>query len=495
LPYRPSPRRLTSGPIEADPSHPVSLVTEPGRGYLLRPNASCLMPPDRDGDVKCWRGRWHLAPVSSRGEPSAILVASGTVRGQAVGLVLSRPETDKTREELGRALDDLARLARDGIPGCGDASVTVLHDGDARTSAATHPRAVRIDERQYESGAGPCLAAMEEREAVDVPDYSSEARWPEVTAEGRRLGVHSGLSLPLTADGRALGALNLYGDDPGAFGEDSRRVAAAFARQGLVVLRYLEQLHVERARFARERQVAATLQRSLLPSLPELPGISAAARYLVSGSAAQVGGDWYDLFALPDGAIAVAIGDVMGHDVAAAAAMGQLRSVLRSYAYEGISPSIVVDRMDRLVQGFGMAEVATAIYGRLILDRGTGLFLFSNAGHLPPLIRHPGGAVERLDRGTHHLIGALPPGTAGRGEAAAALSAGSLLLLYTDGLVETRTRDFDDGIGLLSSALAGLDDNGTPQQACDVLIEAMVGTDPEDDVAVLAVRIDDPRFA
>jgi serine phosphatase RsbU (regulator of sigma subunit) len=183
----------------------------------------------------------------------------------------------------------------------------------------------------------------------------------------------------------------------------------------------------------------------------------------------------------------------MGHDVTAAAAMGQLRSVLRSYAYEGSSPSIVLDRMDRLVQGFGMAEVATAIYGRLILDHGTGLFLFSNAGHLPPLIRYPGGSVERLDRGTHPLIGALPPGESRRGEAAAALPAGSLLLLYTDGLVETRTRSFDDGIGLLASALAGLDDNGTPQQACDVLIEAMVGTDPEDDVAVLAVRVDTTR--
>lgn len=99
----------------------------------------------------------------------------------------------------------------------------------------------------------------------------------------------------------------------------------------------------------------------------------------------------------PDGAIGVAVGDGMGRDVAAAAAMGQMRSVLRSYAYESSSPSVVLDRMDRLVQGFEMAEVATASYGRLLLQGGTATLLFSNAGHPPPLVRRPDGVVERLD--------------------------------------------------------------------------------------------------
>jgi serine phosphatase RsbU (regulator of sigma subunit) len=124
-------------------------------------------------------------------------------------------------------------------------------------------------------------------------------------------------------------------------------LAHRFTHQATVVLRYLNQIQAERAQHAEQLAVAASLQRSLLPTVTGLPGVSAAARYLVSGSAAQVGGDWYDLFALPDGAIGVAIGDVIGHDVTAAAAMGQLRSVLRSYAYEGSSPSIVLDRMDR----------------------------------------------------------------------------------------------------------------------------------------------------
>jgi len=180
----------------------------------------------------------------------------------------------------------------------------------------------------------------------------------------------------------------------------------------------------------------------------------------------------------------------MGHDVTAAAAMGQLRSVLRSYAYEGSSPSTVLDRMDRLVQGFEMAEVATAIYGRLILDRGSGLFLFCSAGHLPPVVRDPDGAVRRLDRGSHPLIGALAPGEDRRGEAAVSLAPGSLILLYTDGLVETRTRPFDDGIDDVCSALAELDPSATPDQVCDALLEKMLTADPEDDVAVLALRVD-----
>ena len=403
--------------------------------------------------------------------------------------MLSQPTTDVARDELAQALEGLARIARDGVPGCASASVTVLHDGSPHTMSATDFRAVAVDEQQYDDDDGPCLSAMRHRQPVSVPDFASDSRWPAVTAQGRRVGIHSSLSMPLEGDSQVLGALNLYGEAAGAFGQDSVRVADAFAEQAVVILRYLNQLNVERAQLAQERAVAAELQRSLQPTIPDMDGITAAARYLVSGSAVQVGGDWYDLFPLPDGAIGVAIGDVMGHDVTAAASMGQLRSVLRSYAYEGSSPSIVLDRLDRLVQGFEMAEVATAIYGRLILEHGQGLFLFCNAGHLPPLVRLPDGTVRRLAGGAHHLIGALPPGVVRRGEAAVTLPAGSLLLLYTDGLVETRVRSFDDGIDLLSTALAALPAQQTPAQICDALVGAMVGDDPEDDVALLAIRV------
>jgi serine phosphatase RsbU (regulator of sigma subunit) len=174
----------------------------------------------------------------------------------------------------------------------------------------------------------------------------------------------------------------------------------------------------------------------------------------------------------------------------AAAAMGQLRSVLRSYAYEGSSPSVVLDRLDRLVQDFQMAEVATAIYGRLILDHGIGLLLYSNAGHVPPLVRDRDG-VHRLDGGSHHLIGVISPGQQPRGEAGVPLAPGSTLLLYTDGLVETRARPFDEGIDDLVRALAALAPNSSPEDICDALLEAMVTPQPEDDVAVLTLRLND----
>lgn len=219
-------------------------------------------------------------------------------------------------------------------------------------------------------------------------------------------------------------------------------------------------------------------------------GITCASRYLASHEQAQVGGDWYDLFALPDGAIGVAIGDVMGHDVAAAAAMGQLRSVLRSYAYEGTSPSVVLDRLDRLVQGFEMAQVATAIFGRLVLDEDGATLLFSNAGHLPPVIRYPGGAVHRIDRGTSPLIGVLPPGDVRRSEAAVALPRGSLLVLYTDGLVENRRRDYDTGVEQLCAAVEEADPRADPEEVCEAIVAAM-GETWEDDVALLVVRIAD----
>ena len=299
------------------------------------------------------------------------------------------------------ALRDLARLVAQGVPGCDGASVSLLRDGEPSTLAASHDHIRTLDQVQYDRDLGPCVTAMRENTEVAVTDYSIETRRPEVEQELRAAGVRSSLSLPLGERGRVIGGLNLYGQAPRSFTTALRDAARAFCRQAVVMLGYLQQLQAERAARAREREMSAALQRSLLPTLPDLPGLTCAARYLVGSQRAQVGGDWYDLFALPDGAIGVAIGDVMGHDLAAAAAMGQLRSVLRSYAYEGSSPSVVLDRLDRLVQDFEMAQLATAIYGRLVLDSrpgstaagasagGSEMLLFTNAGHLPPLLRTP----------------------------------------------------------------------------------------------------------
>jgi serine phosphatase RsbU (regulator of sigma subunit) len=398
---------------------------------------------------------------------------------------------DLAGRDLAQALEEVALLARDALPGCDGASVSVLHLDAVSTLAATAPQILVIDKTQYRVGDGPCVSAMRDQLAVTVEDYRSEARWPQVGADALDQGIRSSLSLPLVdAGGHTLGGLNMYGGVPRAFSEDSRHDVEIFARQATLVLTQLQLLANERAARALEYEVAATLQRSLLPTLPTLPGITSAARYLVSQEETRVGGDWYDLFPLPDGAIGIAIGDVMGHDVAAAAAMGQLRSVLRSYAYEGSGPSMVLDRLDRLVQGFDMAQVATAIFGRLVRGDTGATLRFGNAGHLPPIVRHHDGSVHRLEHGTSPLIGVLAPGERPRGEATASLPLGSLLVLYTDGLVETREREYDAGIDRLCVTLAALDQDAGPEAVCDALLDALVDGGQDDDVALLAVRID-----
>ena len=413
------------------------------------------------------------------------------------------PGPDQARSDIAAALEELARLVGRAVPGCDGASVSLLHEGRPTTLAASQDTVRDLDEVQYARQRGPCVTAMHECTPITIDDFAAETRWPDIVDDLRQAGVRSSLSLPLPAEGQALGGLNLYAFEPGAFSATSRRTAEAFARQAAVMLGYLQQLHAERAAREQERALSAVLQRSLLPVLPELPGLTCAARYLVGSRTAQVGGDWYDLFALPDGAIGVAVGDVMGHDLTAAAAMGQLRSVLRSYAYEGSSPSVVLDRLDRLVQDFEMAQLATAVYGRLVLDEppqegaapgdGTGrggTLLFTNAGHLPPLLRLPGGPVRQLRRGASPLIGAVPPGLARRGEGAVAMPAGSLLVLYTDGLVESRDRDLDQGITTLADALAGLPEPCTPDEACERLLTAVPRAGQDDDIALLVLRLD-----
>ncbi len=234
--------------------------------------------------------------------------------------------------------------------------------------------------------------------------------------------------------------------------------------------------------------MAEALQRSLLPVLPAVAGLDVAARYLPGSTAAQVGGDWYDVFPLPDGAVGLAIGDVMGHDLQAAASMGQLRSVLRSYAWQGGNPAQVLDHLDQLVQGMQMAQLATAIYGRLHLpDDGPGRLVFANAGHLPPVLRRPGGDTVLLDGAASLLVGAAL-GTS-RDDVEMAVPSGSVLLMCTDGLVERRGLDPDEGLERLRSALSA-SDAVDAEGLCDALVRELTGGDDlDDDVALLVVRV------
>lgn len=251
---------------------------------------------------------------------------------------------------------------------------------------------------------------------------------------------------------------------------------------------------------AAERRLAQASHNSLLPrALPSVPGLVCAARYLPSGQAGSISGDWYDLFALPDGAFAVSIGDVMGHDAAEAAQMGQLRGALRAYAYLGSGPAQVLDQLDALVQGLDMAPLATVLYGRLVLDQDGALLRYGNAGHPPPLVRHPDGTVSQLTGAASCLIGAPSCGLPVRSETAVHLPAGSTLLLYTDGLIESRVhghrQDPDESLDRLTQLIADLPTVTGPAALCKHVTDELVDSGHDDDIALLALQIipQDPR--
>ena len=303
---------------------------------------------------------------------------------------------------------------------------------------------------------------------------------PELVEVYRTLSPRSALVVPLAARRQVLGVLALFTDGTGrTYDDDDLVTAADLARRAA--------LTVDNARlYQREHDVAEQLQRSLLPSLPTVPGLDHWARYLPGSTAAQVGGDWYDLFRLPDGPLGIAIGDVMGHDMAAAASMGQLRSVLQSYAWQGSEPDVVLDRLDQLVQGLDMAQLATCAYGRLDLptDDRPGRLRLANAGHLPPVLRRPDGTVELIAAEPSLLVGAAL-GT-DRTTFEVAVERGSVLVLYTDGLVEHRGRGLEEGLHALQDALATAP--GDAKGISEHLLAELAG-DLEDDVALLVLRV------
>jgi PAS domain S-box-containing protein len=339
----------------------------------------------------------------------------------------------------------------------------------------------------------PVRQAIASGEPVFLPDLTDEvaARYSqgELQAAYRALGHRSAIVVPLAARRQVLGALVLVRSTSGrAYSEDDVGLAADLAKRVALI--------VDNARlYVREHEVAEALQRSMLPpELPAIPGLDVAARYLPGSVGAQVGGDWYDLLHLPDGAVGLAIGDVMGHDMAAAAAMGQLRSVLRSYAWQRQSPGEVLDSLDQLVQGLDMAQLATAVFARLTFEedpegRSTGAanLTYANAGHLPPVVRMPDGSVRRLDDGWSVLIGA--PAEGARRAADDFLPPGATLVLYTDGLVETREADVEAGLTRLMEVLAGMDAVSTAGAIADGLLAGMRADDRHDDVALLIVRL------
>ena len=233
----------------------------------------------------------------------------------------------------------------------------------------------------------------------------------------------------------------------------------------------------------REHQIADALQRSLLPREHAAPDhLHVATLYRPGVQGTQVGGDWYDVIPLGAGRTALVIGDVMGRGIAAAAVMGQLRAAARAYARLDLPPSDVIELLDAAVLELGDDQIVTCIYA--VFDPSDGSLTYANAGHPPPLLRGPAGSVERLPGASSPPLGV---GIAGQGEARVELPVDAVLALYTDGLVEHRGLDLDDGIDAFTRQLAAA--TGPLEGRLPQVLDALWPDGPDDDVALLLAHV------
>jgi PAS domain S-box-containing protein len=285
-------------------------------------------------------------------------------------------------------------------------------------------------------------------------------------------GAHSYLALPLVARGKVLGTLSLYRTvNERPFDDRDQVLASELAARAAIC--------IDNARlYGRERGTALTLQRSLLPSTPaEREGLDIAARYRPALS--EVGGDWYDVLPLGPGRTGLVVGDVMGKGVQAAAIMGQLSTATRALARLDLPPAELLRHLDDIAGSLGDA-IATCVYA--VCDLRSGTCELSSAGHLPPVLVTADGSAELID-----VPGGVPLGVGGVefGTVEVELAPGSLLALYTDGLVENRGEPIDTGLDTLTRLLR----NAGPslQRASDSLLSAL-SPEPDDDVALLLVR-------
>ncbi|MGH3164529.1 MAG: PP2C family protein-serine/threonine phosphatase, partial [Trebonia sp.] len=309
--------------------------------------------------------------------------------------------------------------------------------------------------RQFDGDGGPSFA-----------DTGDERSW---------------VGLPLLAAGAPLGALRFSFSRPRRITEEERVFLEALAGQCA--------LAVERAEmYEREHTTAETLQRSLLPDkLPVVPGLTLEARYLPVTRNMEIGGDWYDVFRLPDRRLAVTVGDVMGKGLQAAAGMGRVRNALRALALTDPRPAAVLAGLDRLFTATELEEQVTTIT-YLVIDPETGEGQAGNAGHLPTLLLTPGAmpVLDQAEAGTP--LGWASP----RRQHAFRLPPGSTAVFYSDGLVENRVRGLDAGLDELTQVAASAPGHllGEPDQLLQFLLDHMLaGHEQDDDVTVLVMHV------
>ncbi|MEU6476445.1 SpoIIE family protein phosphatase [Streptomyces sp. NPDC047017] len=453
-------------------------------------------PTDRDGGpegtVVTLRDSTELQALSGRAETARERLKLLYDAGLGIGTTL---DMVRTAEELAEVT--VPRFA-DFVTV--DLADDVLHGADP-AATATHMRrvavrGVRDDHPLYEKGrlidflpSTPQARGYGSGCLELVPDLPSAAGWraqdPERAGKIIDYGLHSLVSAPVRARGAVLGVANFWrAKERGPFDEEELSLAEELVARAAV--------SIDNARhYTREHALAVTLQRSLLPrALPEQSAIEAGYRYLPAQSG--VSGDWFDVIPLPGGRVALVVGDVVGHGLHAAATMGRLRTAVHNFSTLDLPPDELLSHLDDLVGRIDQDETcpetdanvvgATCLYA--VYDPVTRRCAMARAGHLAPALVRPDGGVTFPDLpfGPPLGLGGLPFRTA-----ETVLEEGTQIVLYTDGLIEDRHRDLDEGMELLREALADHPDR-SPEDSCQAALDALLPPRPKDDVALLIAR-------
>jgi serine/threonine-protein kinase RsbW len=461
---------LTRGPAaESD----LIDLDEPVSGELPGPDVDLLWTLGRQAGQALERAGLH-EETARQGERSAFLLDAARLLAGAT-----------------EVLEMVERLADLAVTELADVClVDLVTEHGARRVAARHGDPARqhlVDElREWAPPARdlpyPARRALAERRTQWFPTVADE--WLAATVRDERqlravrgLELASIVAVPLMAEGRALGVVTLGADRRrGPFSAADVEVAEQLAAQLSLVM-------AKAQRYEFETRTSHTLQSNLLPPPPpDVPGVAVAVRYLAATRGVEVGGDFYDVAPLPGGQVAIAVGDVVGHDITAAATMGQLRSVYRALLVESPAPSTVIDRLQASWPLLGLQRMATALFATL--DLSSGRLRVASAGHPPPLLV-AGGRAEYLPVQPSRMLGA-PPAPAPAPEWTGVLPPGATLVLFTDGLVESRSTDIDTGLARLAAS-AVRTTTADPDELVDRLLADLAGTHRADDIALLAL--------
>ena len=443
------------------------------------------------GTVVTLRDSTELQAVTGRAEVARERLRLLYDAGLHIGTTL---DVLRTADELARV--PIPRFADFVTVDLGDA---VLH-GDEPTSTATDMRraavsGIRDDHPLSEQGrlfdyvaSTPQARGYGTGHSQLVSDLPTATSWRLQDPERARAiidyGIHSLITAPIQARGVVLGMASFWrGQRHEPFNEEDLSLADELVARAAI--------SIDNARrYTREHALAVTLQQSLLPqAMPEQNALDLAYRYLPAQSG--VGGDWFDVIPMPGSRVALAVGDVVGHGLHAAATMGRLRTAVHNFSALDLPPDELLSHLDDLVGSIDQNETsetaagvvgATCLYG--IYDPVTRRYVVARAGHLVPALVHPDGTVTFPDvpAGPPLGLGGMPFRTA-----ELCLAEGTQLVLYTDGLIEDRRRDLDAGLELLRDALAG-HPGRPPEETCQHVLDSLLPGHPKDDVALLVAR-------